>query len=130
MQGCHGSASTNRLRSFLPLIAGCPLIPAMKAQQPGLYSRAGPQSDVDMLLQYSAASFIETINVNSLSMDPDEFVARMVAAGIPDMQLLPQPGFAVASNPLPLQQDAHPPQASGMAAFIMAKSLTCRQGRH
>ena len=45
-----------------------------------------------MDMQYSAASFIETINTNSLSMDADEFVARMVAAGVPDMQLLPQPG--------------------------------------
>lgn len=41
--------------------------------------------------QYSAASFIETINSNSLSMDSDEFVARMVAAGIPDLQMLPEP---------------------------------------
>ena len=46
---------------------------------------------VSSLMQYSAASFIETINTNSLTMDSDEFVARMVAAGVPDMQLLPQP---------------------------------------
>ena len=41
------------------------------------------------VLQYSAASFIETISSSSLTMDADEFVARMMAAGIPDMQLLP-----------------------------------------
>ncbi|KAK9833087.1 hypothetical protein WJX74_006750 [Apatococcus lobatus] len=41
---------------------------------------------------YSAASFIETINASSLSMDPDEFVARMVAAGVPDMELSAPPG--------------------------------------
>ena len=39
--------------------------------------------------QYSAASFIETVNATSLTIDPDEFMARMVAAGIPDMQLAP-----------------------------------------
>ena len=38
-------------------------------------------------LQSVAASFVETINAGSLSMDPDEFMARMVAAGVPDMQL-------------------------------------------
>ncbi len=43
-----------------------------------------------MCAQYSAASFIETINTNSLSMDADEFIARMVTAGVPDMQLMPQ----------------------------------------
>lgn len=31
-------------------------------------------------------------------MDPDEFVARMVAAGVPDMQLLPQPGSPKAGH--------------------------------
>lgn len=45
-----------------------------------------------MHAQYSAASFIETINASSLSMDPDEFVARMVAAGVPDMELSAPPG--------------------------------------
>ena len=44
-----------------------------------------------LLLQYSAASFIETVNANSLTIDPDEFMARMVAAGIPDMALAPNP---------------------------------------
>lgn len=38
-------------------------------------------------LQYSAASFIETIDSSSLSMDPDEFVARMIAAGIADIEV-------------------------------------------
>ena len=37
--------------------------------------------------QSVAASFVETVNAGSLTMDPDEFVARMVAAGVPDMQL-------------------------------------------
>lgn len=27
---------------------------------------------------------METINANSLTIDPDEFVARMIAAGVPD----------------------------------------------
>lgn len=43
-------------------------------------------------VQYSAASFIETINSSSLTMDADEFMARMMAAGMPDMQLLPSGG--------------------------------------
>lgn len=51
-------------------------------------------------VQYSAASFIETISSNSLTMDADEFVARMVAAGIPDMQFLPE----VQSNAAPPSQ--------------------------
>ena len=38
-------------------------------------------------LQSVAASFVETVNAGSLTMDPDEFMARMVAAGVPDMQL-------------------------------------------
>ena len=37
-------------------------------------------------MQSVAASFIETVNAGSLTMDPDEFVARMVAAGVQDMQ--------------------------------------------
>ena len=37
-------------------------------------------------VQYSAASFIETINSSSLTMDSDEFVARMIAAGVPDIE--------------------------------------------
>ena len=36
--------------------------------------------------QSVAASFIETINSGSLSMDPDEFVARMVAGGVSGVQ--------------------------------------------
>ena len=38
-------------------------------------------------MQSVAASFVETVNAGSLTMDPDEFMARMVAAGVPDMQL-------------------------------------------
>ena len=41
-------------------------------------------------LQYSAASFVETINSASLSMDPDEFVARMISAGVADIEVASQ----------------------------------------
>lgn len=37
-------------------------------------------------MQYSAASFVETINSGSLTMDSDEFVARMIAAGVADIE--------------------------------------------
>ena len=67
--------------------------------------------------QYSAASFIETINTNSLSMDADEFIARMVTAGVPDMQLMPQlaaqrstaapPAAAALPDPNPAPTDEH-----------------------
>lgn len=46
---------------------------------------------------YAAASFVETVNTSSLNVNPDEFVARMVAAGVPDMQLLPPPPRAAAA---------------------------------
>jgi len=52
-------------------------------------------TDLPLGAQYSAASFIETINSGSLSMDPDEFVARMVAAGVADM---PPPSPRGAAN--------------------------------
>eukprot|EP00891_Asterochloris_glomerata_P004098 jgi/Astpho2/4098/gw1.00063.257.1_t len=39
---------------------------------------------------YSAASFVETINSASLSMDPDEFVARMISAGVADIEVASQ----------------------------------------
>ena len=42
-------------------------------------------------MQSVAASFIETIHTKSLTMDPDEFLARMVAAGVPDMQMQAPP---------------------------------------
>lgn len=42
--------------------------------------------DMGVVVQYSAASFIETINSSSLTMDSDEFVARMIAAGVADIE--------------------------------------------
>lgn len=53
--------------------------------------------------QYSAASFVETINANSLTIDPDEFVARMIAAGIPDTGAEPvaAPASASAAQEVP-----------------------------
>lgn len=63
-------------------------------------------------MQYSAASFVETINSNSLTMDPDEFVARMVDAGVPDMHFLPQPG----SPPPAAKADAPSASAPGPLA--------------
>ncbi|KAK9823919.1 hypothetical protein WJX72_006354 [[Myrmecia] bisecta] len=56
-----------------------------------MQSRMQSESAYFFTQLYSAACFIETINTNSLSMDPDEFIARMVAAGIPDMQVMPTP---------------------------------------
>lgn len=54
--------------------------------------------------QYSAASFIETVNATSLTIEPDEFVAHMIAAGIPDMQLAP-----LSQNATPKSHPAKPP---------------------
>lgn len=80
-----------------------------------------------LAMQYSAASFIETINSGSLSMDPDEFVARMVAAGVADLPAASprasskpatSPTFAApaAENgavlPPPAGQLPHPPAIS------------------
>jgi hypothetical protein len=78
-------------------------------------------------VQYSAASFIETINSGSLTMDPDEFLAHMVAAGVADMPAASprasaaratSPAFAasaaedVAVLPPPAGQLPHPPASS------------------
>eukprot|EP00884_Botryococcus_braunii_P019451 jgi/Botrbrau1/618/Bobra.0161s0012.1 len=48
---------------------------------------------------YSAASFIETINTTSLTMDPQDFIAHMVAGGIPDMQLMANPASLASRSP-------------------------------
>lgn len=57
---------------------------------------------------YSAASFVETVNTTSLSVDPAVFVERMRAAGVPDMQLLPGP------------EVAPPPQAQAQAPVVVS----------
>ncbi len=51
---------------------------------------AALQPGASAALQYSAASFVETINSASLSMDPDEFVARMISAGVADIEVASQ----------------------------------------
>lgn len=56
-------------------------------------------------VQYSAASFIETINSSSLTMDSDEFVARMIAAGVPDIE-------AASTQPLSPKLKADPTLSS------------------
>ena len=66
---------------------------------------------------YSAASFVETVNTASLSVDPAIFVERMRAAGVPDMQLLPGPEVApppqavarAAGGPVSHPPTLHPP---------------------
>lgn len=55
---------------------------------------------------YSAASFIETINANSLSIDPDEFLARMLEAGVADVGLASD--GPVTSPQKPLRQSPSP----------------------
>ena len=85
------------------------------------------RAHVSLPVQYSAASFIETINSGSLTMDPDEFLAHMVAAGVADMPAASprasaaratSPAFAasaaedVAVLPPPAGQLPHPPASS------------------
>ena len=57
-------------------------------------SRFGGEAAYMFTQLYSAASFVETVNTASLSVDPAVFVERMRAAGVPDMQLLPGPEVA------------------------------------
>ena len=53
-----------------------------------------------LFAQYSAASFVETINAGSLTMEPDEFLARMLSAGIADLpSALPPPAALTAAAP-------------------------------
>ncbi len=68
-------------------------------------------------VQYSAASFIETINSSSLTMDSDEFVARMIAAGVPDIE-------AASTQPLSpkLKVDPTPASPKAGAPLIPAAS--------
>lgn len=68
-------------------------------------------------MQYSAASFIETINSSSLTMDSDEFVARMIAAGVPDIE-------AASTQPLSpkLKVDPTPSSPKAGATLIPAAS--------
>ncbi|BDA40541.1 probable vacuolar protein sorting-associated protein 9A at N-terminal half [Coccomyxa sp. Obi] len=66
-----------------------------------MVSRMASESAYFFTQLYSAASFIETVNANSLSMDPDEFMARMIAAGVPDMQLAPSQDGATKPVPHP-----------------------------
>ncbi|KAK9835042.1 hypothetical protein WJX81_006516 [Elliptochloris bilobata] len=66
-----------------------------------MQSRMASESAYFFTQLYSAASFIETINTNSLSMDADEFIARMVTAG----------GVPAGGFPPPLHPPPPPPQA-------------------
>ncbi|KAK9792230.1 hypothetical protein WJX73_000744 [Symbiochloris irregularis] len=82
---------------------------------------------------YSASSFLETINSNSLTMDSDEFVARMVAAGVPDMAYLPQPGSpaaaaaVAAAHKLTPSGGSNPALATGPSASALGKMPSAEQ---
>ncbi len=67
------------------------------------------------VVQYSAASFIETMNSSSLTMDSDEFVARMIAAGVPDIE-------AASTQPLSPKLKADPTPASPKAGATLIPS--------
>jgi hypothetical protein len=88
-------------------------------------------------VQYSAASFVETINANSLTIDPDEFVARMLAAKLPDsgalapeaQRNLPEKAaLAPASTAAPgmdvVAVDGDAPR-SGAAGMICSTQVPC-----
>ena len=55
------------------------------------------------VVQYSAASFVETINSGSLTMEPDEFLARMVEAGVTHLPSSPPdaPVARISSQSVP-----------------------------
>ncbi len=72
-------------------------------------------------VQYSAASFIETINTQSLSMEADEFIAHMVAGGVPDMQLIPNPAVD-----RPISPPAQNPKAPTPPPLIGGATSLCR----
>lgn len=72
-------------------------------------------ADPVAVLQYSAASFIETINSSSLTMDSDEFVARMIAAGIPDIEMSATQPASPKIKPVPAST-APDPGASSIPA--------------
>ena len=70
-------------------------------------------------MQYSAASFVETMNSGSLSIEPDEFLARMVEAGVAHLPSSPPDGpitprstqlspATMPSSPLDRTTGAHP----------------------
>ena len=74
------------------------------------------QSAVRMCAQYSAASFVETINAGSLTMEPDEFLARMLSAGVANLPSAPPP----ASTPAAALTAAAPGSGPGHAAAAIA----------
>ena len=57
-------------------------------------------------VQCMAASFVETIHTGSLTMDPDEFLAHMVAAGVPDMAMPPLIWFIITLEQAAVQSVA------------------------
>lgn len=100
---------------FLPLL----ILALIRAAPPRLASnleyvqryrgaaRFGGEAAYFFTQLYSAASFVETVNTASLTVDPAVFVERMRAAGVPDLQLLPGPEVA-------------PPPTAGAAATTTA----------
>ncbi|DBB04146.1 hypothetical protein WJX77_002566 [Trebouxia sp. C0004] len=82
-----------------------------------MHSRMVSESAYFFTQLYSAASFIETINSSSLTMDSDEFVARMIAAGVPDIE-------AASTQPLfpKLKADTTPSSPTAGASLIPAAS--------
>ncbi|KAL0040776.1 hypothetical protein WJX79_005242 [Trebouxia sp. C0005] len=80
-----------------------------------MHSRMVSESAYFFTQLYSAASFIETINSSSLTMDSDEFVARMIAAGVPDIE-------AASTQPLSpkLKVDPTPSSPKAGAPLIPA----------
>ena len=74
---------------------------------------------------YGAASFVETITTASLSVDPALLLARMAAAGVPDMQLLPRPDNAGGEGE---GVGRHVPVAAAAAAAAAAAGVSPRGG--
>ena len=53
-----------------------------------VFSPHAPTSSSFLVTQQGAAAFIETLTVSSLKVDPDEFIAHMLAAGaMTDLEL-------------------------------------------
>lgn len=66
------------------------------------------------------------MNATSLTIDPDEFMARMVAAGVPDMQLVPNshaPGLITRTSASNLAGVAHPPRYA--SCLPVQTGITC-----
>ena len=87
---------------------------------------------------YSAASFVETVNTGSLTVDPATFVEAMRGAGVPELQLAPAPGGGGASpraaagapSAAPPCPDAATLEAEGAALVAAADALGALAGAH